>query len=176
MWLFDWTFYIYLTLYILAFVPRVISFVNLTHFSPVLLFYTPWKHQKTFRFFDVFRGNRKVTPGCNGLSCNLQTLANHFPYFLYSCILHVLMYQVMLKIHCFSLEQIVFHGFAVYFLCTVFDHLAFFPTPFKFILRTTKFVSFTASLPLSKYSLCLFQYNSERTLTQNLNFKFKTQL
>ena len=22
----------------------------LTHFSPVLLFYTPWKHQKTFSF------------------------------------------------------------------------------------------------------------------------------
>ena len=31
----------------------------LTHSSPVLLFYTPWKHQKTFRFSDVFRGIEK---------------------------------------------------------------------------------------------------------------------
>ena len=29
----------------------------------MLLFYTPWKHQKTFRFFDVFRRYRKVTSG-----------------------------------------------------------------------------------------------------------------
>ena len=33
----------------------------------MLLFYTPWKHQKTFSFSDVFRGYRKATPGCNGL-------------------------------------------------------------------------------------------------------------
>ena len=39
----------------------------LTHYSPVLLFYTPWKHQKTFRFSDVFRGYIKATLGCNGL-------------------------------------------------------------------------------------------------------------
>ena len=31
----------------------------LTHYSLVLLFYTPWKYQKTFRFLDVFRGYRK---------------------------------------------------------------------------------------------------------------------
>ena len=46
----------------------------LTHYSPVLLFNTPWKHQKTFRFSDVFRGYRKVTPGCNGLKAKLSTL------------------------------------------------------------------------------------------------------
>ena len=40
----------------------------LTHYSPVLLFYIPWKHQKTLRFSDVFRGYRKATPGCNGLN------------------------------------------------------------------------------------------------------------
>ena len=39
----------------------------LTHYSLVLLFFTPWIHQKTFRFPDVFRGYRKATPGCNGL-------------------------------------------------------------------------------------------------------------
>ena len=39
----------------------------LTHYISVLLFYTPWKHQKTFRFSDNFRGYRKVTPGCNRL-------------------------------------------------------------------------------------------------------------
>ena len=41
--------------------------IKLTHYSPVLLFYTPWKHQKIFRFSDVFRGYRKAMPGCNGL-------------------------------------------------------------------------------------------------------------
>ena len=41
----------------------------LTHYSLVLLFYTPWKHQKTFRF-SVFRGYKKATPGCNGLNKN----------------------------------------------------------------------------------------------------------
>ena len=30
----------------------------LTHYSPLLLTYTPWKYQKTFRFSDVFRGCR----------------------------------------------------------------------------------------------------------------------
>ena len=39
----------------------------LNHYSPVSLFYTPWKHQKTFSFSDVFRWYRKATPGCNGL-------------------------------------------------------------------------------------------------------------
>ena len=33
--------------------------LQLTHYSPVLLFYNPCKHQKTFRFSDVFRGYRK---------------------------------------------------------------------------------------------------------------------
>ena len=40
----------------------------LTHYRRVLLFYTPWKHQKTQRFSDVFRWYRKATPGCNGLN------------------------------------------------------------------------------------------------------------
>ena len=38
---------------------------TLTHYSPVLLFYTPWKH-------DVFRGHRKVTPDCNGLNMQIM--------------------------------------------------------------------------------------------------------
>ena len=49
------------------------TFVHLTHYSPVLLIYTPWKNQKTFRFSDVFRGSRRATPRCNGLNfryCN----------------------------------------------------------------------------------------------------------
>ena len=45
---------------------------RLTHYSPVLLFYTPWIHQKTFRFCDVFRGYRKAIPGCNGFNLRLQ--------------------------------------------------------------------------------------------------------
>ena len=33
----------------------------------MLLFYIPWKNQKTFKFSDIFWGYRKATPGCNGL-------------------------------------------------------------------------------------------------------------
>ena len=40
--------------------------IYLTHYSPVLLSYAPWKHQKTFRLSDVSRGYRKATLGCNG--------------------------------------------------------------------------------------------------------------
>ena len=43
---------------------------QLTYYSPMLLFSTPLKHQKTFRFSDVFRGYRKASPGCNGLQKN----------------------------------------------------------------------------------------------------------
>ena len=37
----------------------------LTHFQPMLHFYTPWKHQKTYG--DVFKGYRSWTLGENGL-------------------------------------------------------------------------------------------------------------
>ena len=47
---------------------------SLTHYSPVLLFYTPWKYQKIFRFSDVFRRYRKATPSCNELKPNLTTV------------------------------------------------------------------------------------------------------
>ena len=46
---------------------RPLRKIRLTHYSSVLLFYTPWKNQKAFRFSDVFSGYRKATPGCNGL-------------------------------------------------------------------------------------------------------------
>ena len=43
--------------------------LKLTHYSLVLLFYTPWKHQKTrsIRFSDIFRVYRKAATCCNGL-------------------------------------------------------------------------------------------------------------
>ena len=41
--------------------------IRLTYYSAVLLIYTHWKHQKTQRFSDVFRGYRLTTPGCNRL-------------------------------------------------------------------------------------------------------------
>ena len=37
------------------------SVSRLTHYSTVLLFYTPWKHQKTFTCSDVFRGYQSNT-------------------------------------------------------------------------------------------------------------------
>ena len=33
---------------------------------------TPWKHQKTLRFSDVFRGYRKGALGTNGLTCHFS--------------------------------------------------------------------------------------------------------
>ena len=41
---------------------------NLTHFIPLISFYTPWKHKKTRGFSDVFRGYRKRLVAWNGLS------------------------------------------------------------------------------------------------------------
>ena len=46
-------------------VKKLLESCILTHYNPMLLFYIPWKHH--LRFFDVFRGYRKATPGCNGL-------------------------------------------------------------------------------------------------------------
>ena len=40
---------------------------KLTHLFPMHPLSTPWKHQKTFRFSDVFRGYRKGALGTNGL-------------------------------------------------------------------------------------------------------------
>ena len=41
---------------------------QLTHSFPMHPFSTPWKHQKTVRFFDVFSGKTKGVLGMNGLS------------------------------------------------------------------------------------------------------------
>ena len=46
---------------------KILFVFYLTHYSPVLLFYNSWKHQKTFRFSDIFR---KATPDCYGLKCD----------------------------------------------------------------------------------------------------------
>ena len=40
----------------------------LTHSFPIHSFSTPWKHQKTIRFSDVFRGEKKGALGTNGLT------------------------------------------------------------------------------------------------------------
>ena len=36
---------------------------TLTHYSPVLLFYTPWKHQKTFRFSKGIEKQHRAVMG-----------------------------------------------------------------------------------------------------------------
>ena len=61
--------------YILFYFLVSVCLLRLTLYRPMLLFHTPWKHQKTFRFSDVFRGYRKATPGCNGLNNILSTLS-----------------------------------------------------------------------------------------------------
>ena len=44
---------------------NIIDMYKLTHYSPMWLIYTPWKHPKTLRFSHVFRGYRWATPGRN---------------------------------------------------------------------------------------------------------------
>ena len=46
----------------------------------MLLFYTHWKHQKTIRFSDVFRGYKKATPGCNGLILEVKLDFNKYNF------------------------------------------------------------------------------------------------
>ena len=55
-WLLFWTLKFYFGITLL-----------LTHSLPMHPFSTPWKHQKTERFSDVFRGLRKGALGTNGL-------------------------------------------------------------------------------------------------------------
>ena len=43
------------------------TITNLTYFLPMCHIYTPWKHQKTLRFSDIFRGYRSGTLVENGL-------------------------------------------------------------------------------------------------------------
>ena len=77
-------------------IPIENSFRRLTHYSPVLLFYIPWKHQKSFGFSDVFRGYRKANPGCNELKTRFRCLQramdvklDTLPQVIYLCfILH----------------------------------------------------------------------------------------
>ena len=45
----------------------------LTHLFPMCPFFTPWKHQKTLRFY-VFRGKRKGALVTNGLSKSLTLI------------------------------------------------------------------------------------------------------
>ena len=43
---------------------------HLTHLLLMHPFSTPWKHQKTFRFYNVFKGQRKCVLEANGLRRN----------------------------------------------------------------------------------------------------------
>ena len=55
----------------------------LTHSLPMYPFSNPWKHQKTARFSDIFRGERKGALGTNGL-ISINILGN-FLYLPYLC-------------------------------------------------------------------------------------------
>ena len=52
---------------------------GLTHSSLMHPFSTPWKHKKTVRFSDVFRGKRRSTLGTNWLMC-LKFILNMFAW------------------------------------------------------------------------------------------------
>ena len=59
----------------------VVVSLLLTQILPGVAFYTPWKHQKTWRFSDIFRGYRKATPGCNGLMFSFIYFRLIFPFY-----------------------------------------------------------------------------------------------
>ena len=52
----------------------VLRVSSLIHSFPMHPFSTPRKHQKTLRFFDVYRGLRKGALGTNGLKKNSTIL------------------------------------------------------------------------------------------------------
>ena len=69
---------------------------NLTHFQPMFHFYTPWKHHKTFRFPDVFRGYRIGTLVKNGLMTliwNAELLKRFMTVSLSFCLDFLVMYK-----------------------------------------------------------------------------------
>ena len=76
------------------------SCFRLTHYSPMLLFYTPWKHKKTFRFSDVFRGYIKATTGCNGLifTSSLGDYGTYGKWKYPNCIKHVLFFFIRILV------------------------------------------------------------------------------
>ena len=53
---------------------------TLTHFFPIHRLSTPWKHQKNFRFSDVFKRWRNGALGTNGLK------ALHFTFWWRACL------------------------------------------------------------------------------------------
>ena len=68
----------------------------ITSFKPLQ---PPWKHQKTSSFSNVFRGNRKATPGCNGLSNLTNSLkfeATHTEAYFKPC--QAFMMQLAVKV------------------------------------------------------------------------------
>ena len=88
----------------------LVTYALLTHYSQVLLFDTPWKHQKNFRFSDVFRGYRKATPGCNrlrwfvGSRYGKKTFCQNNDKFGYSLIKNDIMFMYLLCIYKFPLS------------------------------------------------------------------------
>ena len=48
------------------------TFTCLTHFMPLISFDTPWKHQKTRGFSDVFREYQKRSVSWNGLKSKIE--------------------------------------------------------------------------------------------------------
>ena len=72
---------------------------SLTHYSLVLLFYTPWKHQETFWFSGIFMGYRKATPDCNGLT-DIKNNLRHFGKIHCTCVVcRCAFYSSYLKFH-----------------------------------------------------------------------------
>ena len=55
------------------------SLRTLTYSLPIHPSSTPWKHQKTLQFFDVFRGLRKGSLGTNGLMTEVELILSSRP-------------------------------------------------------------------------------------------------
>ena len=67
----------------------MISGVNkslLTHFMPLISFDTPWKHQKTSGFSDVFKGYQKKSVAWNGFRRQiLSFVLSYYPKYSVKC-------------------------------------------------------------------------------------------
>ena len=55
------------------------NFERTAHFMPLFSFYIPWKHEKTVKFSDVFRGYRNRPVVWNGLKKRRLRESNYSP-------------------------------------------------------------------------------------------------
>ena len=116
----------------------------------MLIFFTPWKQQKPFRFSDVFREYKNAILGCNGLKMMKKIYFSYFFYFLFFIYLSIYLFSLFYFYHfififsyfyfifilfyfyyhfyyfCYFILFIIFFGFFYYFIFIIFEIYIFY--------------------------------------------------